>query len=159
MGERIKKLKKIRIHREGTDELFYTMFAIIAIGVILWRSFDSQFPFWIFIAVFGTAWALMLNFYRCPIRYFSGSTERVVVAPADGKIVVIEEAMENEYFHDKRQMISIFMSPLNVHANWFPIDGKVKFVHHQNGKFHSDQGSPQSQNAHQLDLLHPTVNF
>ena len=136
MGERIKKLKKIRIHREGTDELLYSMFAIIAIAVILWRCFDTPIPFVVFVGVFGVLWSLMLNFYRCPIRYFNGDTEKLVVAPADGKIVVVEEAEENVYFHDKRLMISIFMSPLNVHANWFPIDGKVKFVHHQDGNYH-----------------------
>ena len=57
------------------------------------------------------------------------------MAPADGKIVVIEEVDENEYFHDKRLMISIFMSVVNVHANWYPVDGVVKKVGHQNGKF------------------------
>ena len=59
-----------------------------------------------------------------------------MVAPADGKIVVVEEVEENEYFHDRRLMISIFMSLVNVHANWFPVDGKVKFVKHFNGNFH-----------------------
>ncbi|MCR5270602.1 MAG: phosphatidylserine decarboxylase family protein [Prevotella sp.] len=136
MGERIKKLKKIRIHREGTDELLYSLFFVIAIAVILWRSFDTPIPFAIFIAIFGTAWLLMLNFYRCPIRYFNGDTEKTVVAPADGKVVVIEETDEDEYFHDKRLMISIFMSPLNVHANWFPVDGRVKFVKHFDGNYH-----------------------
>ena len=136
MGKRIKKLKKIRIHREGTNELFYSMFAIVAIAVILWRSFDSWIPFAAFVAVAGAVWLLVLNFYRCPIRYFPDDTERVVVAPADGKIVVIEETDENDYFHEKRLMISIFMSPLNVHANWFPVDGQVKFVRHFDGNFH-----------------------
>ena len=136
MGERIKKLKKIRIHREGTNELTLSAGLILAIGVLLLRLFDSQIPFWIFIIIFGAVWLMVLNFYRCPIRYFNGDTEKLVVAPADGKVVVVEEAEENEYFHDKRLMISIFMSPLNVHANWFPVDGKVKFVHHQNGNYH-----------------------
>ena len=136
MGERIKKLKKIRIHREGTDELLYSLFFVIAVAVILWRSFDTPIPFAIFIAIFGTAWLLMLNFYRCPIRYFNGDTEKTVVAPADGKVVVIEETDEDEYFHDKRLMISIFMSPLNVHANWYPVDGRVKFVKHFDGNYH-----------------------
>ena len=136
MGERIKKLKKIRIHREGTEELLYTLFFIIAAGTILWRSFDSSIPFILFIATFGLAWLLMLNFYRCPIRYYDGNTEKTVVAPADGRIVVIEEIEESTYFNDKRLMVSIFMSPLNVHANWFPVDGKVKFVRHFNGNYH-----------------------
>jgi len=153
MGERIKKLKKIRIHREGTEELLYTLFAIIAIGVILWRSFDNVIPFAIFIAIFGTAWLLMLNFYRCPIRYFNGDTEKVVVAPADGRIVVIEETEENTNFHDRRLMISIFMSPLNVHANWFPVDGRVKFVKHFNGNYHKAWLPKASEENEHADIM------
>ena len=153
MGERIKKLKKIRIHREGTEELLYSMFALIAIAVVLWRSFDTPIPFILFIAIFGTAWLLMLNFYRCPIRYFNDDTDKAVVAPADGKIVVIEETEENEYFHDKRLMISIFMSPLNVHANWFPVDGKVKFVKHFNGNYHKAWLPKASEENEHADIM------
>jgi phosphatidylserine decarboxylase len=153
MGERIKKLKKIRIHREGTDELLYSLFAIIAIGVILWRTFDTPWPFILFIALFGTAWLLMLNFYRCPIRYFNGDTDKIVVAPADGRVVVIEEAEENTYFHDRRLMISIFMSPLNVHANWFPVDGRVKFVHHQDGNYHKAWLPKASEENEHADII------
>ncbi len=143
MGERIKKLKKIRIHREGTSELCYSAVILLIINLALWFLLGLLFgtftrhivmPFVLGLSAF--IWLCILNFYRCPIRYFNGDTEGLVVAPADGKIVVVEEAEENEYFHDKRLMISIFMSPLNVHANWFPVDGKVKFVHHQNGNYH-----------------------
>ena len=128
MGERIKKLKKIRIHREGTNELTLSALAIACIAALIWYGLHSHILLWAFLIIFGTAWMIALNFYRCPIRYFNGDSEKLVVAPADGKIVVVEEAEENTYFHDKRLMISIFMSPLNVHANWFPVDGKVKFV-------------------------------
>ena len=136
MGKRINKLKKIRIHREGTQELILSAILVLGIAYLLFHYLDTVIPFWIFIIIFGAAWLMALNFYRCPIRYFNGDTTKLVVAPADGKIVVIEEVEENTYFHDKRLMISIFMSPLNVHANWFPIDGKVKFVHHQDGNYH-----------------------
>ena len=153
MGERIKKLKKIRIHREGTNELTLSMMALIAIGLVLWFYIDNPIPFWLFVVVFGAAWAMALNFYRCPIRYFNGDTEKLVVAPADGKIVVVEEAEENEYFHDKRLMISIFMSPLNVHANWFPVDGKVKFVHHQNGNYHKAWLPKASEENEHADIM------
>ena len=92
MGNRIKKIKKIRIHREGTDTLLYGLMGIIAVAIVLWQSFDNKIPFWLFVAVFGTVYAIVLNFYRCPIRYYgSEDTEKIVVAPADGKIVVIEE--------------------------------------------------------------------
>lgn len=153
MGERIKKLKKIRIHREGTEELMYTFFALVAIGVILWRAFDTPIPFAIFIAIFGLAWLMMLNFYRCPIRFFPGDTEKTVVAPADGRIVVIEEVMEDTYFHEKRLMLSIFMSPLNVHANWFPVDGKVKFVKHFDGCYHKAWLPKASEENEHADIM------
>lgn len=135
MGKRLKKLKKIRIHREGTSELAISMILIIVLAIGLWFAFDTKIPFWISILGLGTAWMLALNFYRCPIRYFNGDTHKMVVAPADGKIVVIEEVDENVYFHDKRLLISIFMSPLNVHANWFPVDGRVEYVRHHSGRF------------------------
>ena len=136
MGRRIKKLKKIRIHREGTDTLIYSVLAIGLVAYLLYHFVDNKIPFWSFAVIFGAAWLVVLNFYRCPIRYFEDDTERLVVAPADGKIVVIEEVMENEYFHEKRLMISIFMSLFNVHANWFPVDGKVKKVVHKDGNYH-----------------------
>ena len=136
MGKRMRNLKNVRLHREGTDTLVYGLVAIVAIAMILWVYVDCKVLFWAFVIVFGTVYAVVVNFFRCPKRYFDGDTEKVVVAPADGKVVVVEEVVEDEYFHDKRLMISIFMSLFNVHANWFPVDGKVKFVHHQNGNYH-----------------------
>lgn len=153
MGKRIRKLKKIRIHREGTDTLIYSMIGLVVIALLFWHFFDSKIPFWGFLAVFGIVWAIVLNFYRCPIRYFNGETDRLVVAPADGKVVVIEEVMENEYFHDKRLMISIFMSLFNVHANWFPVDGKVKFVHHQDGNYHKAWLPKASEENERADVM------
>ena len=158
MGERIKKLKKIRIHREGTNELMLSALIIVGIAWLLWTYLSTTIPFWIFIIVFGTAWLMALNFYRCPIRYFNGDTDKLVVAPADGKIVVVEEAEESEYFHDKRLMISIFMSPLNVHANWFPVDGKVKFVHHQNGNYHKAWLPKASEENEHADIMITTAD-
>lgn len=153
MGERIKKLKKIRIHREGTHELTISAIAVAAIGALLWYGLDTKIPFIIFVLIFGTAWMMALNFYRCPIRYFNGDTNKLVVAPADGKIVVIEEAEENDYFHEKRLMVSIFMSPLNVHANWFPVDGKVKFVKHFDGNYHKAWLPKASEENEHADIM------
>ena len=137
MGKRIKKIKKIRIHREGTNTILFGFISIVIIAAVLWFSFDTKWPFWIFVLIFGTVYAIAVNFYQCPIRYLKvDDTDKIVVAPADGKIVVIEEVDENEYFHDRRIQVSIFMSLTNVHANWFPVDGRVKFVRHRNGNFH-----------------------
>ena len=153
MGRRIKKLKKIRIHREGTDTLIYSVLAIGLVAYLLYHFVDNKIPFLSFAVIFGAAWLVVLNFYRCPIRYFEGDTERLVVAPADGKIVVIEEVMENEYFHEKRLMISIFMSLFNVHANWFPVDGKVKKVVHKDGNFHKAWLPKASEENEHADVL------
>ena len=153
MGARIKKLKKIRIHREGTNELTISMIALAIIGSLLWYYVDTKIPFWAFILIFGAAWTMALNFYRCPIRYFNGDTEKLVVAPADGRIVVVEDVEENTYFHDQRLMISIFMSPLNVHANWFPVDGKVKFVKHFNGNYHKAWLPKASEENEHADIM------
>lgn len=136
MGKRIKKLRKIRIHREGTDQLLCGLIIFAAIAYGLWQI-PTKIPFWCFVVVAGVVYGIVLNFYRSPIRYLNvEDTNGIVVAPADGKIVVVEEVEEDRYFHDKRLMISIFMSLFNVHANWFPVDGKVKFVKHFNGNYH-----------------------
>ena len=153
MGKKIKKLKNVRIHREGTDTLLYGAIIIAAIAAALWFSIDCKLVFWSYVVVFGIIYAIVLNFFRCPKRFFEGETDKIVVAPADGKIVVIEEVEETKYFHDKRLMISIFMSLFNVHANWFPVDGRVKFVHHQNGNFHKAWLPKASEENEHADIM------
>ena len=132
---RLKKLKKIRIHREGTEILIASALLLLALNALVLWAFDCRLLFYILALATIIIYMLMVNFFRCPIRLFEQDTEKIVVAPADGKIVVIEEVDELEYFHDKRLMISIFMNITNVHANWYPVDGTVKHVSHQNGKF------------------------
>lgn len=137
MGKRIRKIKNIRLHREGTNTLVYTACAIALVGAMLWYWLGPGHVFRAYAVVMAVVYGIMINFFRCPIRYFSGDdTDGIVVAPADGKVVVIEEVDEDRYFHERRLMVSIFMSLFNVHANWFPVDGKVKTVCHQNGNFH-----------------------
>ncbi|MCR4919076.1 MAG: phosphatidylserine decarboxylase family protein [Prevotella sp.] len=136
MGKRIKKLKKIRIHREGTETLLVSGAVIAVAAALLWWLAPTSVPVYVFLAVVMPVWLVVLNFYRCPIRCFEGDTDGIVVAPADGRVVVVEEVDEHEYFHDRRLMVSIFMSLTNVHANWFPVDGTVKSVVHVDGNFH-----------------------
>ncbi len=115
-----KKLKKIRIHHEGTHILLIAALLLAAANGLLYWGLAWKIPFYIVLLASIILYGLMVNFFRCPIRIFKGDTEKVVVAPADGRIVVIEEVEEHEYFHDKRLMISIFMGITNVHANWYP---------------------------------------
>lgn len=137
---RIKKIKKIRLHSEGRSTLTISGVLLVAANALMYWIFVCLLPvpvvFYTLLAVSLVAYAIMVNFFRCPIRYFQGETDGKVVAPADGKVVVCEEVDENEYFRDRRKMVSIFMSLTNVHANWFPVDGVVKKVEHENGNFH-----------------------
>lgn len=133
--KKLKKLKRIRIHHEGTDTLIISAILLLALNSALYGCIESRWPFYLIAPFSIVLWLLLLNFFRCPIRYFGGDTEKTVVASADGKIVCIEEVEEHEYFHDRRLLVSIFMSVFNVHANWYPVDGTVKKVGHQNGRF------------------------
>jgi phosphatidylserine decarboxylase len=129
------KIKKPQMHKEGTHLLVGGIILLTGICVALYWLFDSKIPFALVTATSAIVYLILFNFFRCPARTFIGTHEGAVVAPADGKIVVIEEVEENEYFHERKLMISIFMSVFNVHANWFPVDGKVVHVSHKNGKF------------------------
>ena len=132
---RLKRLKKIRIHREGTHTLAGSLVLILAVNTALYFGLECKVPFYVVAVISLIVYGILVNFFRCPIRLFGQETEKVVVAPADGKIVVVEEVEENEYFHDRRIMVSIFMSLVNVHANWYPVDGTIKKVAHHNGNF------------------------
>lgn len=129
-----KRRNKIRLHHEGTHTLIIggVVLALIVWGMWELREYLSWFSYLV-IAAFVFVYCSMVNFFRCPIRMFQGPTTRTVVAPADGRVVVIEEVDEHEYFHNKRLMISIFMSPVNVHANWIPCEGTIVKVGHQKG--------------------------
>lgn len=132
------RIKRRRLHSEGTATLRWGALALIVVnGLLFYLLKDvTLWPFYIVLAITLVTYAIVVNFFRCPIRIFGGETKNTVVAPADGKVVVIEEVDENEYFHERRLMISIFMSVTNVHANWFPAEGIVKLVEHHNGNFH-----------------------
>lgn len=125
------------LHREG--------FSIILIALLLIGSLEAgnyflytiHEMFWLFITLslgLFTLLVLVIQFFRIPNRKFSFD-ENDILCPADGKVVVIEEVEETEYFNDKRIQISIFMSPLNVHANYNPIAGIIKYVKYHPGKF------------------------
>ena len=132
------KIKKVRLHSEGNDILRKSLLVILVTGALLYYLLRgvTLWPFYAYMVICIILYAIAVNFFRCPIRIFDGDKEGTVLAAADGKVVVIEEVEENEYFHDRRLMISIFMSITNVHANWFPVEGLVKKVVHHKGNFH-----------------------
>lgn len=125
----------MKLHNEGRSELI-TVFIILAIiNVSLFFFFQKCFLCYLVLAISIVIFLVVLNFYRSPYRRFGGDMKNSIVSPADGKVVVIEEVYESEYFKDKRLQVSVFMSPTNVHANWFPINGKVVVKKHHNGRF------------------------
>ena len=124
----------MKVHREGTG-LLLTLFTLIFIMNVTVYYTASRGQFYT-VATFTTIFFLLiLNFFRSPYRRFPYDSEGLVIAPADGTIVAIEEVMENEILHKQCLQVSIFMSIFNVHANWFPVNGTVKHVSHQNGRF------------------------
>lgn len=127
----------MKIHREG---FLIILIAIIILGMIeLGIIWLGNFTGWLWLTILLSAanlvfFGLIVSFFRIPARSCSFG-EFDVMCPADGKVVVIEETEETEYFKDKRIQISIFMSPLNVHANYNPISGIVKYVKYHKGLF------------------------
>ena len=123
----------IRIHREGFGILFTTLFLLTAINVAV----NYFFTGWLTDVILGASVALyllVLQFFRNPVRR-SPHDEHLIIAPADGKVVVIEDLIEDEVLQEKRKQVSIFMSPLNVHMNRYPLAGKVTYAKHHKGEF------------------------
>lgn len=125
------------LHREG--------YLIMAVGLIILSTIQvgNYFLFtmtgwtWLFLLLSLGALVmayLIIQFFRVPSRVFS-FTDNDILCPADGKVVVIEEVTESEYFKDRRIQVSIFMSPMNVHVNYNPISGLIKYVKYHPGLF------------------------
>ena len=123
------------IHREGIPTIIITL---LVAGIIVFCA-NYFFPCYTIILCIAYAIAafllvLVLQFFRNPKRSTT-LNDALVISPCDGKVVVIEETTETEYFKDKRIQVSIFMSPINVHVNRNPISGIVKYVKYHPGKY------------------------
>lgn len=125
----------MKVHREGTGLLLTLFTVLFIVNVVLYHTIGKGGVFYSVATFSSILFLLVLNFFRSPYRRFPYDSEGLVIAPADGTIVAIEEVMENEILHRKCLQISIFMSVFNVHANWFPVNGTVKHVSHNNGRF------------------------
>jgi phosphatidylserine decarboxylase len=124
------------IHREGYRIIGVSAFIFVLINILCFYFFAENL-LWISYIIFGITlilFLLILFFFRIPKRPFTFS-ENKIVAPADGKVVVIEQINDAEFFHDTRIQLSIFMSPVNVHVNRVPVDGTVVYNHYHKGKY------------------------
>lgn len=123
------------IHKEGYTSIALCVLFIFVLNIaVLWFWPDSTIIKWIAYVISFALFIIILQFFRNPRRTIV-QRDNIVLAPADGKVVVIEEAVETEYFKDKRLQVSIFMSPVNVHINRNPVSGVVSFFKYHPGKY------------------------
>ena len=122
------------LHKEGFSTIAITIVTFIVINVVSHYLFGSGLAFDIVLGVSAILLFLVTNFFRCPKRH-PVTVEGSIVCPADGKVVVMEEVYEPELLKCNVLQLSIFMSPTNVHINWFPIGGIVRYVRHHSGRF------------------------
>lgn len=126
---------KVKIHREGTNILIILLCMLAVVNVPAWMFIRPVAIPIVFSSISAVIFLLVLNFFRSPRRHFHGNRDRVVVSSVDGKVVALEETYESEYLHRRVIQLSVFMTVVNVHANWFPVDGTVLKVKHHSGRF------------------------
>lgn len=126
---------RVKIHHEGANILTILLLILLMINVPLWLWVRPLSIASVVTVVTGVFYMLVVNFFRSPRRRFEGETVNAVVSSADGKVVALEEVYEPEYLKCQCIQLSVFMSLLNVHANWFPVDGKVIYATHHPGRF------------------------
>ncbi len=123
----------MKIHKEGRNMLLILLFTLILInGALFILAGNIVLPI-VVTVISCIVFIFFTYFFRISNRILIAD-DNYIIAPADGNIVVIEPVMENEFFHEERMQVSIFMSVFDVHANWFPVSGKVLHVSHQNGR-------------------------
>jgi phosphatidylserine decarboxylase len=124
------------IHREGYKSIAIGTLIFGAINFIFFYFFSASLPWLCWVIFFATLFLLLflVSFFRVPNRTLT-INENQIIAPADGKVVVIEETLDVEYFNQKRLQVSIFMSPANVHVNRNPLSGEVVYNQYHKGKF------------------------
>lgn len=124
----------MKIHREGYRILLGFFFALTVLNLLLYVFPPHQITQLVVPTASGLMFLFVLNFFRFPYRE-SPSKPETVMSPADGKVVAVEEVYEKEYFKEKRLLVSIFMSAWNVHINWLPVEGLVKYHRYNPGAF------------------------
>jgi phosphatidylserine decarboxylase len=123
----------MRIHKEG--RLLLAILGLILAMMLAALYYWAPVAFWPALAIVLVVYGLVLQFFRNPRREIVVSDDQIVLAPADGRVCVIEEVFEAEYFNEKRLQVSIFMSPLNVHVNRNPVSGVVNYFRYHPGKY------------------------
>ncbi len=124
----------MKIHKEGRRILFFTALGLLVLNAALGYWLTNRNVVTVFVVVSVLVFLILLQFFRSPLRHLLLHDD-LLLAPADGKVVVIEDVFEPEYFNGMRKQISIFMSPINVHITRNPVSGMVKFFRYHPGKY------------------------
>lgn len=124
----------MKIHKEGIIIILIILVLLFSLNLIVYCIVKNPFLQSILAMISAVLFLLIVWFFRDPVRKFMPDNA-LINCPADGEIVAIEEVHEHEYFHDKRIQLSIFMSPLNVHINRYPVAGIVKYIQYHPGKY------------------------
>ncbi len=142
------------LNKEGRGILI-TLFVLLLVADVITYTFFRNYSGIVTYTILGGSGIVFLffvNFFRNPKRLFEGYEDDMVLAPADGTVVVIEPTEEKECLHERRIQVSIFMSVFNVHANWYPIDGTITYYVHNNGHFMS-ANLPKSSNENERSTI------
>lgn len=123
----------IKIHKEGYPTLLLSFILFSLIGLLFY--YKIHFLFYPILALGLVTYFILIWFFRNPVRTIPTLDDSLIYAPADGKVVVIEETEETEFYKEKRIQISIFMSPLNVHVNRYPFGGKIEYIKYHPGRY------------------------
>jgi phosphatidylserine decarboxylase len=121
-------------HKEGHKIIFISLVVVVISILLIDNTISTEWLRKLLMITIVALFILILQFFRNPKRY-TLQDDHVIMAPVDGKVVVIEEVLEKEYFEEKRVQVSIFMSPLNVHVTRFPISGNVTYSKYHPGKY------------------------
>lgn len=122
-----------RLHKEGHTLIAASTLILGGLSWAIWKYLPGIFWLWAIVAL--SLYVIIVQFFRNPVRKIAVSNNQLVYAPCDGKVCVIEEVDEPEYFKGKCLQVSIFMSPLNVHVNRNPVSGIVKYFKYHPGKY------------------------
>lgn len=145
-------MKRPRIHREGRGLIVGTVLLLFLINVPIYLFVQPHWVFAITLVLTALLLVFVTYFFRNPVRVLEVDDPNFIIAPADGRVVVIEPTDEDEYFHEKKLQVSIFMSPFNVHANWYPIEGTILESSHQKGR-HKGAWLPKSSTENERSLV------
>jgi len=135
MAENLTKISISKIHKEGYKIILCVGLLLLIFNVCIYYFINDYFIIRLLLSIASVIfWGLVTLFFRVPQRILIGD-ENKIYAPADGKIVAVEQTFEEEYFKDYRTQVSIFMSAFNVHVNWVPVNGVVHYLQYHPGSY------------------------